>query len=165
MIEFNGQISEKVQLDITNRRSKFETILFLVTPIVLAIVSLPIVLAFNLFEKIWLEFLICLLTCWGVAIFIRKTPKQVLLRFRIAPHIIITNEELSLEFWNGGKKVRRTRKLSKVKKVLDCGDVYYIILKFGDITGSWICQKDNMVKGTIEEFENIFQSKIVRKLK
>lgn len=52
------------------------------------------------------------------------------------------------------------KNLSKVKKILDCGDVYYIIFRFGDITNAWICQKSNIVNGTTEEFETYFKSKI-----
>ena len=49
-----------------------------------------------------------------------------------------------------------------MKKILDCGEVYYIIFRFGDITNAWICQKDNIVNGTIEDFQALFQSKIVQ---
>lgn len=45
---------------------------------------------------------------------------------------------------------------------MDCGEVYYIIFKFGDITNSWVCQKSNIISGTIEEFESLFKDKIVK---
>ena len=101
----------------------------------------------------------------GIIFLSAKTPKKVVLRFRISPHRIITKKDLSLELWSNGKEVWRTRKLSKVKKVLDCGEVYYIIFQFGDITNSWICQKNNIINGTIEEFELLFQTKLVKATK
>ena len=52
--------------------------------------------------------------------------------------------------------------ISKVKKVIDMGEWYYIIFKFGDISNSWICQKDLITQGTIEDFEKIFEGKIKR---
>ena len=94
-----------------------------------------------------------------------KIPKKVVLRFRLSPHIIITEKDLSLELWSNGEKVWRRRNLSKVKKILDCGEVYYIVFKFGGITNAWICQKDNIINGTIKDFETLFQSKIIREFK
>ena len=62
----------------------------------------------------------------------------------------------------GGKETLVTTPLDKVKTILDYGDWYYIIFKFGDMSNSWICQKDLIVKGTNEEFEKIFEGKIKR---
>lgn len=51
----------------------------------------------------------------------------------------------------------------EVKKLVDYGKYYYIL--YGGVNRAIICQKDLLVEGTIEEFENIFAGKIVRKLK
>ncbi len=92
--------------------------------------------------------------------------KRRLLRFRICPHIIITETELSHErLYNTGEMGKTIKTINKVKKVLDCGEVYYIIFRFGDISNAWICQKSNIINGTIEEFESLFRQKLVRKIK
>ena len=113
-------------------------------------------------QEVWKELVVFSVVVLCVVLLIAKTPKSVVLRFRLSPHIIITEEDLSLELLNRGKQLWRTRKLSRVKKILDCGEVYYIIFKFGDITNSWICQKSNIVNGSIEDFEKLFAEKIVR---
>lgn len=95
-------------------------------------------------------------------ILIAKTPDKVVLRIKLSPHIVITENELALEIWKNGEKVWRKKKISQVKKILDSGEVYYIIFRFGDITNAWICQKDNIVNGTITEFDALFQSKIIK---
>ena len=54
------------------------------------------------------------------------------------------------------------KSLKKVRKVIDYGKFYLLKLSFPQI-GGYICQKDLLIQGTIEEFETIFEGKIVRK--
>ncbi len=165
MIEFNGPIAEENQLNRMKKVNKKEIQIFIFGLIFIWIVAIAIGLPLKILQDLWGELILCSVVLLGVTFLSAKTPKKVVLRFRLSPHIVITEEDLSLELWSNGEKVWRTRKLSKVKKVLDCGEVYYIIFKFGDITNSWICQKNNIISGTIEEFESLFQSKIIKELK
>ncbi len=162
MIEFNGPITDENQLNRMKKVNKKEIQIFIFGLIFIWIVAIAIGLPLKILQDLWGELILCSVILWGITFLSAKTPKKVVLRFRLSPHIVITEEALSLELWSNGEKVWRTRKLSKVKKVLDCGEVYYIIFKFGDITNSWICQKDNIISGSIEEFESLFQSKIIK---
>ena len=159
-IEFNGQITEKNQLDRMKRVDKTTNRSFLIGFVFIWVISVAIGLPLKIFRNLLPELVFFTVIFVGLALI--RTPKEVLLRFRLFPHIIITEEDLSLELLNRGKQLWRTRKLSRVKKILDCGEVYYIIFKFGDITNSWICQKSNIVNGSIEDFEKLFAEKIVR---
>lgn len=165
MIEFNGLITEENQL---NRMKKIDKTVFFVFFGGLILIWIIIILFELIFsdvlQELWLECVVCSAIMLGLIFLSVKTPKKVILRFRISPHII-TEKDLSIELRSNGKEVWRTRKISKVKKVLDCGEVYYIIFKFGDITNSWICQKNNIINGTIEEFESLFQTKLVKETK
>ncbi|MCL2822105.1 MAG: hypothetical protein FWD86_02775 [Firmicutes bacterium] len=49
------------------------------------------------------------------------------------------------------------------KKVIDYGKWYHIIFSRRDEKKNYVCQKDLIVKGTIEDFERLFEGKIVRK--
>lgn len=162
MIEFNGPITDENQLNRMKKVNKKEIQIFIFGLIFIWIVAIAIGLPLKILQDLWGELILCSVILLGITFLSAKTPKKVVLRFRLSPHIVITEEDLSLELWSNGEKVWRTRKLSKVKKVLDCGEVYYIIFKFGDITNSWICQKDNIISGSIEEFESLFQSKIIK---
>lgn len=51
---------------------------------------------------------------------------------------------------------------SKIKKVIDTGECYYIAFKGNDLHSSFIACKDLLVEGTLEEFEEIFSDKIVK---
>ena len=55
--------------------------------------------------------------------------------------------------------------LSKVKKVIDRGDVYEVIWHLPRWYPFCICQKDLLCQGTIEEFEDMFKDKIVQRIK
>ena len=57
---------------------------------------------------------------------------------------------------------RFERATEDVKKVLDYGEFYEFRFYFPWCFGV-ICQKDLLVEGTIEEFEQFFDGKIVRK--
>ena len=162
MIEFQGSISEKNQLDRMKKLDKKVTQVSILGLIFIWLVVIAIGLPLRILQDLWGELIFCSLIMLTVPILSAYTPKKVILRFRISPHIIITEKDLSLELRSNGKEVWRTRKISKVKKVLVCGEVYYIIFKFGDITNSWICQKNNIINGTIEEFESLFQTKLVK---
>lgn len=165
MIEFQGSISEKNQLDRMKKLDKKVTQVSILGLIFIWLVVIAIGLPLRILQDLWGELIFCSLIMLTVPILSAYTPKKVILRFRISPHIIITEKDLSLELRSNGKEVWRIRKISKVKKVLDCGEVYYIIFKFGDITNSWICQKNNIINGTIEEFESLFQTKLVKETK
>ena len=81
------------------------------------------------------------------------------LPFRWEYHITIDDEKIVVETPLWPKPLEKP--IKKIKKVLDEGDCYYII--YGDINNSIVCQKDLLKEGTIEEFEALFQGKIVRK--
>ena len=50
-----------------------------------------------------------------------------------------------------------------VKCIFDFGDWYHIVFKFPTKSIYCVCQKNLLEEGTIEEFETIFEGKIVRK--
>ena len=56
-----------------------------------------------------------------------------------------------------------TKSINDVKKVIDFGDGYLICFSRFEITNAWLCQKDLLVQGSIDDFERLFEGKIVRK--
>ena len=73
------------------------------------------------------------------------------------------------------KKAYVEKKIEDVKKIVDYGEFYYIsyyfpekwvniIFYFPHKLSCCICQKDLIVEGTIEEFEELFEGKIERKI-
>ena len=56
-----------------------------------------------------------------------------------------------------------TYRVDEVKRVEDYGDFYRIIFYFPHCDRFCICQKDLIMQGTIEEFEEMFAGYIVKK--
>lgn len=52
--------------------------------------------------------------------------------------------------------------MENVKDVRDYGDFYDINFALIGVTGLFVCQKDLLTEGSIEEFERIFEKKIIR---
>lgn len=67
--------------------------------------------------------------------------------------------EIDQEYYGGSYGTGET---ANINKVIDYGDCYKLVR---DLKTGCIIQKDLIVEGTIEEFEELFQDKIVRKLK
>ena len=49
-----------------------------------------------------------------------------------------------------------------IKEILDMGSFYAVIFYFPNMDRRFICQKDLLIEGTIEEFEKLFEDKLVR---
>lgn len=64
---------------------------------------------------------------------------------------------------NNGSIIKYGNSVEHVKKVIDFGDWYFISFHIFHKNPSFICQKDLIKEGTIEEFEELFKDKIVRK--
>ena len=63
------------------------------------------------------------------------------------------------------KKAYVEKKIEDVKKIVDYGEFYYISYYFPEKWVNCVCQKNLLVEGTIKEFEEFFEGKIVRKIK
>lgn len=51
---------------------------------------------------------------------------------------------------------------SSIKEVVDRGDWYHIVFYLPALCPYFICQKDLITQGTLEEFEKLFEDKLVR---
>lgn len=54
-------------------------------------------------------------------------------------------------------------KIKSVKKVIDYGEFYFIAFSKFLAVEDIVCQKNLLTKGTLEEFEALFEDKIIRK--
>ena len=52
--------------------------------------------------------------------------------------------------------------IDDVYKVIDYGEFYKLCFPYGKISYKFICQKDLLTKGSLEEFEELFAGKIVK---
>lgn len=82
----------------------------------------------------------------------KKVEGSLLLRVRI--------EEGKIAFtqYIGGKEIKKTRRVEAVRRVYKTPFCYYIV--FSDIAGAIVCERCLLKKGTFEQFERIFGTKV-----
>ena len=62
-----------------------------------------------------------------------------------------------------GDQLTEARSIDQIKCVIDYGEWYKIIFRFPNKSQRFICQKDLITQGTIEDFETLFADKIIRR--
>lgn len=158
MIEFKGKMSKKGKW-LIKRIQTFPV--FFVFPVVMSCPAIPLIgfiihgnsfsikelpiVAFSFGVPILILFIICLLV---------SNKNYIPLRIEIIPHKTIKSQ---------CRKKTHVYSLNEVRKVIDYGDFYSIRIKQQYEFGVFLCQKDLLTKGSIEEFEKTFKGKIIRK--
>ncbi|MBR2377787.1 MAG: hypothetical protein IKA85_08490 [Clostridia bacterium] len=164
MIRFKFEINEKTQNYIVKSR-KFHA--RLLTIIMMLIYTIPAFIIWFLFPNNIVVSIIVI----GVFIFaIILSPivagyKGPLHAFKESePQDIIINKE-TIESMGINKYCYKQYMVDDIKNVIDYGDFYAIVFYFPNLDKRFICLKDLIVEGTLEEFEQLFEDKIVRKTK
>ena len=136
VIVFSGTVSEDVRLDRMNRINRVMIIPFIVMEAILAVL-ITLCFVYSFYDAL----------------------------YALAPILVISLIYIVwvYSYFQQSRLVAGGKSVSRVKRVIDCGEWYYIIFKFGDIGNSWVCQKDLLIQGTIEDFEKLFEGKIIRK--
>lgn len=160
MIEFYGTLDEQCLKDVNRRTRRTIAIIFTVFTVVLGVVPTVVTAFFH--DESFSEFFgaTVLLTILTVIFWLpinvnRKLPQGI-------PTDVLVRIEGQYITRSGFGAVQK-KSLDKVKKVIDAGEWYYVVFKFGDIGSSFVCQKNLLKVGTLEEFEALFAGKIVRK--
>ena len=155
MIVFSGVVSDELQAQTMKRRRRWFFRLYSISSAAIIIVSG--VFWFILDGELW-EWIILSGVLVAVTLLLLWNPRKKL-PFRWEYYITIDEEKIVQESPLWPKPIEKP--IKKIKKVLDYEDVYYVI--YSDMDNSIVCQKDLLIEGTIEEFEALFQGKIIRK--
>ena len=139
------------------KNAKCDGLLFLTVSIVTII---PLIIWATITSKFYYALILTALFTIMIGI-VFAVPQKRILSFKIPIRLVIDANTISTTAL-GEKESMKTKPLAAVKKVIDRGEWYDIIFKYGNMSNSWVCQKDLIKKGTIDEFEEIFKSKILR---
>ena len=163
MVEFFGLISDECEKYIVAKKNKATITCFCVASLICIICTTVFgFIDFSVFKPM----LFCTLIVVAISVVVSILPlskarqKQIEL-FKTEIRITIDENNIVNTTIYG----RISRPLEQVKKVIDVGKWYCIVFKGGDIANSWVCQKDLITKGTIEEFEEIFDQKLIKNSK
>ena len=156
MIEFNGELTGDCKKFLLNKQKKSQLI---VSVIVLMIFSPPIVLVAIHWKIDALLFMIPLsLFLVGSVIPISKNAQKIFMPKKV----FLDLEENTIV--HQCEKMERFHMIDSVKSVIDYGDWYHLIFYYSDRDMYFVCQKSLLTKGTLEEFEALFEGKIERRI-
>lgn len=158
MIEFKGELSEACKCYIQKNMTKRAFFCSLIITLILSIILV-------VFGILW-EWLVTLFIIIPVLITIFTLIPQInapikTLNLYIPKKLVIKDQIISIEC----DRISEIRLLENVKKVIDCEKWYHIIFYLGYKSFYFICQKNLLSKGTIQEFETLFKDKIQTNIK
>ena len=159
VFEFTGELSTKVKKRICNI-CKIKTLIILTIsmPIALLIVLPMIGLLMENGTKIIL-ITAALIFPLIIIIFALIYPTKYEYPEILPQKIYITDDGIIV---SQCEKTRREDSIDSVKNVKDNGEWYEINFSGIKHKGFFVCQKDLLTKGTIEEFEKLFEGRIER---
>ncbi len=154
MVEFSGQLTEKAKNFFYKKTVNIAILEMLVGSSIGAIATIIAwYLIFSSFEFHGVLVGICVL------VLLSLLPCTMVFSKKIIPKKI-TVKGNSISSQTGFRT--KTISIKDVKRVCDYGDYYYIVANFLNHSSLFVCQKDLLTKGTIEEFESLFEGKIIK---
>ena len=155
MFEFNGPITGNCKRFLINRQIKNQT----VASTSVCLLFIPIVVSLSVFiDTIILILLIPLLM---LVIFSLIKPGEKTQKNIVPICVCIDCEEGVIIRSTANGKTERS--LSSIKCIEDYGDWYYFVFNYESRDPYFVCQKDLLSIGEIEEFEKLFDDKIIKK--
>lgn len=164
MIKFKFEMNDKIKNFVIENRKKEVKLTFLIA---LSIFLIPLIVVGVIYrENFYVKIIIITLSIMSLIMaFVLCRYDSPLNAFKESePQEIIILDD-TIETTGSEKFCYKQYKLYDVKRIIDYGYFYVFIFYFPNLDKRFICQKDLIVKGTIEEFEQIFEDKIVRKVK
>ena len=164
MVVFSGEINQIIQNGIIKKRDRQLCIILVAFNIICLFSTLIIWLCTKDFDSEVLKILVLsgLSILITLIIFISSNHYKCLFKWNY--YIMI--EEGTITVINiHQNNFKNVKPISKIKKVIDYGDYYILNSNKWDISNGIVCQKDLIIKGSISEFEQMFNGKIVCKYK
>lgn len=155
MIEFSGEFSEKNKNYLLKQNSMVGFLASLVVAIIFGIIIITIAAIYDFWIiTIFLIVLVFLIAIATMAPYIQKKKTLNLL----LPKKISIDENGNIYFDLDSHTISRS--INDIKEIIDTDESYYIKFRFPKVSG-FICQKDLLKNGTIEQFEQIYKYKII----
>ena len=152
MIEFNGYITGEA-LDFFKKKIRNSGLKIWSVSVVFA---MPLIIFF--FKRIgMLDVFAPILPLWLLIPLLALIPKGKNELRSITPNRIYTEDNCIICSCDSRSE---SRLMDDVSKVYDYGDFYFIAFVYGKFSDNFICQKDLLTSGTLEDFEELFAGKI-----
>ena len=153
MIEFNGRLTGAAEKRFFDRaRASGQNVLL----ISLLFLSPPITV-FSIMRGYW-GIIIGLLAVAVAILLLARIPQSQKDKEKMIPRKIFTEDEYIICIANAYTESRLIR---DAKMVRDFGEFYEVVFPMGKVSEKFICQKDLLTKGSLEEFETLFKDILV----
>lgn len=153
MIEFNGKLTRNAKKFFYRKIVCMAIFEMLIGSLM---GSLTTIIAWYLYFNIFEIYSLLVGTC--VIVISSLLPCAMFFSKRIVPQKVTIKGE-SIISQTGYRT--KTISINDIKKIYDYGDYYYIVAVFLKHSPVFICQKDLLSKGTIDEFKKLFSGKII----
>ena len=153
MIVFEGRIKDEAFDRFLEKTRTYEQNLLLFAFTLAFLLMLPVALSIQAPMIVFGGYPIIV----GVILIGVRVPKSEKEKNTITPKKIYIEDDVVVCVTN---KQTERRLVKDVKEVLDCKTYYELVFKVGKLSANYICQKDLLVRGTIKEFETLFEGKI-----
>ena len=158
---FKGDISENSQNRVVQRYRNAMRLYYLLAAIIVILVGVIIIKNGN-----WIVGLSICGSVGLISLLLLIFPQIILHKKDIEPNFPkqITIDEKNIELDGAGDNIYRIRSVTDVKKIIETEDCYYFKFYFPyDL--NFICQKDLLVEGKIEEFIVFFDGKFIKEIR
>lgn len=154
MIEFKGNLSEAGRKIIVHQNQ----VMCLIGGIIGAVPFMALFIALAIEEEPLLWITVPCFLLFIVMSYVMK-PTGKILEKMMTNLVVINDRTVVCESEADYKETE----IEDIKKIIDYGDFYRIVFYFPNLNARFICQKDLITQGSIEEFEERFSDKIIRK--
>ena len=152
MIEFNGYISGASKKKWIQKNQILGAKLLGIS----SLLVLPSIIMFAANVRNWFLVALCSLSLIIIPLLAFIPQREKNKHAMLPKNIIIDDDYIVCKTDKGGE----TKCVSDVKLVNNYEEFYEMVFPFGKVSNNFICQKDLLVKGSLEEFEILFASKI-----
>ena len=155
VIKFCGEISGKCKQYLLHRESKHGLIAGFITATIFSILAILLMISVHWVFVIFLPILIVMALLAGLP------PNK-------NSYDLIMPSSVAIYFEKGilisqSNKFYHEQSIDEIKYIVDYGEWYHIF--FFNRNGRFICQKKLICQGTLEDFEQLFDGKIVKRKK
>jgi len=159
MIEFDGYIDGKSEKYFWRRNATFCQKILIVS----TLLCFPLILLLsNVFGKPMVIVYMLFIVLIPLIPFCGRLPKSEKRRNKFLPFNVCVCDDYIVVRTKIGIE---SRNIEDVKKIYDYGEWYAFIFPIGKVSINFICQKSLLSKGSLEEFESLFEGKIEDKTK
>lgn len=154
MIEFTGYLTDDAKKYFFKRGIKYLQNIFLGA----ACLFLPVVVMFAIRIESWSLIVAYIIAASVILIAPYLQVKSD--KDKYVPKLIRIQDNILLSVSDG---ITESRYIEEVKEVRDYGEYYALVFPMGKLSEKFVCQKNLLTKGTLEEFEALFEGKIIKK--